>query len=594
MTWQARLLMALAWVVQVPGVALAAPSSAFEYYHGGYGHYFVTASPAEIAALDSGQFAGWTRTGESFEVLELDDPTAVNVCRFWSGQTFAPKSSHFYTPFDWECAIVRNDPAWTFEGEVFSMKLPDASGACEIGTLPLYRLYNGSRGGAPNHRYTTSAAIRADMIAQGWIAEGSGIGVIGCVPSPSMAATCEDKAADGAVKFSIPDLAVPVDVAVVDIDGDGRADVLTLVMFATDSLQHQEGRLSVYRQASSGTFCAPDTYVVGGYPWRMVVGDIDGDGRPDIVVTDVIRSQLPLMPHALWLVRQDPTRRGRFLAPQLLSSSGIDLYTAAIADVNGDGAPDVVADGGLGTGGGAAVLLQNPANRGTFRPPQAIALPGTPAYVIAGDVNGDYRADLAFWVTTSYVDYTPTGSMARLRQSATGALGAPELSLQITGLNPQRMAMTDYDGDGLRDVILFLRPSSADYEGLLVTALQQPPNVFTGIETSLAGVDGIDDAAVADLDGDGRADVAVAGWWFHEGNASQSRGRVNVFMQAGAGRFALRAQYDVPLNVARIAAGDVDGDGLQDLVLLGEESKCYVMFQSRAIRGAFEAARPLR
>jgi hypothetical protein len=108
---------------------------------------------------------------------------------------------------------------------------------------------------------------------------------------------------------------------------------------------------------------------------------VDGDGLPDVVVTDVIRSQLPAMPHALWLLRQDPARRGLFLAPQLLASPGTGLYSAAIADVNGDSAPDAVVDDGLGTGDGAAVLLQNPGIRGTFRPPQAIALPGTPTYV---------------------------------------------------------------------------------------------------------------------------------------------------------------------------------------------------------------------
>ena len=47
--------------------------------------------------------------------------------------------------------------------------------------LPLYRLYNDGMGGAPNHRYTTSLTVRAAMIEAGWIPEGSGIGVIGCV-----------------------------------------------------------------------------------------------------------------------------------------------------------------------------------------------------------------------------------------------------------------------------------------------------------------------------------------------------------------------------------------------------------------------------
>jgi len=54
------------------------------------------------------------------------------------------------------------------------MMLPDAAGNCRGGTVPLYRLYNDGKTGAPNHRYTTSLAVRAEMVAQGWIPEGSG------------------------------------------------------------------------------------------------------------------------------------------------------------------------------------------------------------------------------------------------------------------------------------------------------------------------------------------------------------------------------------------------------------------------------------
>jgi len=163
-------------------IAAAATSTAVEYYHAGFGHYFVTASPQEIAALDSGSLPGWSRTGESFGVFGLGTAGAASVCRFWSGQSYAPKSSHFYTPFAWECTIVKGDPSWQFEGEVFAMNLPDAAGACASGTVPLYRLYNKFQNGAPNHRYTTSLATRSQMLAQNWVAEGTGIGVIGCVP----------------------------------------------------------------------------------------------------------------------------------------------------------------------------------------------------------------------------------------------------------------------------------------------------------------------------------------------------------------------------------------------------------------------------
>src|SRR5512143_1064764 len=166
----------------VTSLAAAASSTAVEYYHAGYGQYFVTASPHEAAALDAGVFPGWGRTGESFGVLDLDTAGAANVCRFWSGQTFAPKSSHFYTPFDGECAIVKGNPGWLFEGDVFAVMLPDPAGACAAETVPLYRLYNNGQGGAPNHRYTTRLTTRSERVVQGWVPEGSGIGVIGCVP----------------------------------------------------------------------------------------------------------------------------------------------------------------------------------------------------------------------------------------------------------------------------------------------------------------------------------------------------------------------------------------------------------------------------
>jgi len=77
---------------------------------------------------------------------------------------------------------VKANPAWQLEGVVFGLALPAPDGSCASGTAPLYRLYNDGQGAAPNHRYTTQPGVRAQMMGRGWIAEGSGIGVIGCVP----------------------------------------------------------------------------------------------------------------------------------------------------------------------------------------------------------------------------------------------------------------------------------------------------------------------------------------------------------------------------------------------------------------------------
>jgi hypothetical protein len=153
-----------------------------EYFHEQFGHYFITAHADEIAALDAGVFTGWARTGHTFDAYRLGARDASSVCRFFT-TAFAPKSSHFYTPFTAECADVKANRDWQFEAEVFALIEPDADGSCGAGTAPLFRLYNGGRTGAPNHRYTTSLAVRNEMVGQGYIAEGRGdLGVIGCVP----------------------------------------------------------------------------------------------------------------------------------------------------------------------------------------------------------------------------------------------------------------------------------------------------------------------------------------------------------------------------------------------------------------------------
>ncbi len=154
-----------------------------EYYHAEFGHYFITYLPDEIAKLDNGTFKGWARTGRQFRAWTTQaDAEMVPVCRFFT-VAFAPKSSHFYTPFAPECTIVKTNNVWTFEGEVFFTKQASVDGVCPADTVPVYRMYNNGQSGAPNHRYTTDMTVRTKMLAEGWIPEGAGtIGVIMCSP----------------------------------------------------------------------------------------------------------------------------------------------------------------------------------------------------------------------------------------------------------------------------------------------------------------------------------------------------------------------------------------------------------------------------
>jgi photosystem II stability/assembly factor-like uncharacterized protein len=145
-----------------------------EYYHAVLDHYFITSNAAEIASLDDGFPAGWTSTGLQFNARVDGAAGASPVCRLYS-TTFGYKGTHFYTPFGFECALLRSDAQWTLETDsAFHIAVPSGDGACAAGLSPVYRLFNNGHGGAPNHRYTTDPAMRAKMIAEGWVAEGFG------------------------------------------------------------------------------------------------------------------------------------------------------------------------------------------------------------------------------------------------------------------------------------------------------------------------------------------------------------------------------------------------------------------------------------
>ena len=164
-------------------VATAQTQTAVEYYYAAWNYYFVTASPEEIAVLDGGAFGGvWQRTGQTFEVWSEATGGALPTCRFFS-TGFAPKSTHFYTPYAAECAGLKSDPNWQYEAIAFYLQLPDGNGNCPVGTIILYRLFNNFMGGAPNHRFTTSAATFSQMRAMGWIFEGDArTFAFACVP----------------------------------------------------------------------------------------------------------------------------------------------------------------------------------------------------------------------------------------------------------------------------------------------------------------------------------------------------------------------------------------------------------------------------
>jgi len=132
-------------------------------------------------------------------------------------------------------------------------------------------------------------------------------------------------------------------IAVADLDANGFPDILGLVSLETDGVS-QPSYVSTRLQSSAGSFQLPVRFGVGRGPANLLVADVNGDGRPDVAVAC---QGLPGDPGAVSVFLQSATTPG-LLLPAVNYPGVSGPMGVAIADMDGDGHPDLIlADGDI-------------------------------------------------------------------------------------------------------------------------------------------------------------------------------------------------------------------------------------------------------
>jgi len=313
-----------------------------------------------------------------------------------------------------------------------------------------------------------------------------------------------------------------------------------------------------------GQYNPVQTYLSG--PWgatAVAVADVNGDGKPDILVGDVAGDKSSSV--SVLLGNGDGTFQ---VASQLYSTGGHSVTQVAVADLNGDGRPDVV----VSQMEGVAVLLGN--GDGSFQAPMTYAIDsvsGTSGVAVA-DVNRDGRLDLlvAAYCLPGFQDCNHKGAAVVMLGNGDGTFGALQ-AFGTGGSYPASIAVADVNHDGKLDLVLNNAESAADNDtGSVAVLLGNGDGTFqVAQDYDMGGFNG-GTLAVADLNGDGNPDVAVANAC---ADATCETSSVSVLLGRGDGTFQNPKIYTNTGGYAAVAIAiadveDIEVAGIPDLIVV--------------------------
>jgi subtilisin family serine protease len=352
-------------------------------------------------------------------------------------------------------------------------------------------------------------------------------------------------------------------VAVADVDGDGCPDAVTVEAL---------GLARIFKGSCDGNFSFSNALTLGAgeAPVSVALADMNGDGNPDIVtgggyfgVGDYGEEASNLVTVLLG------DGKGNFSNPKVCRAEP-DLYGLAVADLNGDGKPEVIA---ASQSTDTAIAMLNDGQGNLIGPTGSyvgyITAPGDQldsvnapyGGFLVQDLNGDGKTDLAF------IEAPPNGSspwyLATLINDGTGHFGSfARAPVADAGTVPVAYALGDFRNLGRPDFIAW-----ENFQGN--PALVYLPNNGTGqfgrqqitsFNPGQFGTSGL--VAVGDFNGDGKTDFVLI--------TSAPSGSQLVFFQ-GNGDGTFQVGGSVPLSTAlppfMIFVGDYNRDGKLDILV---------------------------
>jgi len=349
----------------------------------------------------------------------------------------------------------------------------------------------------------------------------------------------------------------PIGLVSGDLDSDGKPD-LAVANYGAGS----GNTVSVLRNTStsgSASFAAKVDLTTNAGPYELALGDLDGDGKLDLAVANYGSSGTG---STVSVLRNTSTSGAITFAAKVDLATNSGSLGIAIGDVDGDGKPDIAVtrfSEGVGT---VVSVLRNTSTSGaiSFAAKADFTVGVGPIGVALGDLDGDGKADL---VVSNYGTFAGDGAtVSVLRNTSTSGSIAFAAKVDFaTNSGPRGVVIGDVDGDGKADVLVANFGNSSGSTVSVLRNTSTTGNLAFATKVDLTVGSGALGIALRDLNKDSKADVAVSN--FSSGTLSLLQNNST----SGNVAFTAKFDFTSGANAFEPVISDLDGDSWPDVAV---------------------------